>query len=949
MSQETSTKVEVLRFTNGDIKLLSYDPTVFDNPETMVDKDGNYIPSRLRRRWDLLKETLIDPTQDELVSARKHAYEREVLLAENQAVTEAVSLRDGPNCSSAYLLGVQCYDETAFRSASDKLSSLKAWQVMVHPDVAQALGIVSGQIVQLWRHPIAPMVYDVQTPTKKPMLTVVEVVVSKRMDEWGVIGLPIGRIPWFSETFDVPEILGGDTDGEGYSILCFHTPELQAVNDILFERVWASRPELDQSDRVFTLEDETEIEEDHEGILKAKCTQKDGIGKVTVAALAAMCVCAMAGWKFRGVDSDPEAKDGRMVTMAELAEFMRLAIEAVMDMKNTVTADPGDCMKYARLLSGDLILSAEVLDAMDIQGFNREILMAIGSFMEKNSKTIRDLANMNPVFATLYGSIDETRQLHETMPDAGCAKWVTDVIRGRVVKRAAPKRSVGRNAFGALEKKGKWFKATMKPDKDEILVECGNVSHVIKTINRGMVIPLARNTKALWRPSLHGKFEGTRCGVVPLTNWAKFLEETAFVSHGYSVTEIRTCSDDEQAKELLKRLCDSIINGKPSKAYVEEDDSLDIWKVYAGMQRILVLDVPIRPVKDTDMLTLSGKRANTSAKWLKSKGLISRLCDTTSGKPGMEYLREIRKGSGRTVVTQFDPLAGLAPAKRSPYFSAMSGAEMLADGPNTDWILPECIRMPMPLRKAVVAVLPCGSTGTIPVRRGFFEQLAIMVHDLDASKECGYDLKMRFNGRSGMKIHSFIDGLKGLICPMPDGWMPWVKQADGTMRRADMVIALNSKSHHQVAHTIYSLALNAAAERLGGLPLEDYTVEKAVSTAIASGLYKEDCLTDIYAANGDFLGRYPGGIANVCVHSQIPSRIAKVHPRGVQRDDKVPTTFETGGFSPGLAGLYVMMSIPEMAPVVDEIWGNPLPALEKKLAALKAAIEYRPLETKRKN
>lgn len=200
----------------------------------------------------------------------------------------------------------------------------------------------------------------------------------------------------------------------------------------------------------------------------------------------------------------------------------------------------------------------------------------------------------------------------------------------------------------------------------------------------------------------------------------------------------------------------------------------------------------------------------------------------------------------------------------------------------------------IPMRELVTICLPICSDGTILVAQDKLEELSVSVIDPHASRTNGYDVKMPVRATAGTKLQGFIDA-KGLICPMPNGWMPHVRFADGSTRRADVVISLNSKSHHQVAHTIHTLALTAAAERLGGLVVEAYDANPAIQMAIASGLYREDCLVEVEDATGNPIGRYPGGLAGFGVHSQIPSRISKVHKREPMADTRIPTIFESGG------------------------------------------------------
>jgi len=422
-----------------------------------------------------------------------------------------------------------------------------------------------------------------------------------------------------------------------------------------------------------------------------------------------------------------------------------------------------------------------------------------------------------------------------------------DSVQGKHLKKVSAERKFESQSLGDSGRQGINFVARMDIPNEKVHVKCGNVTHVMDTLDKGTIVALGENIKALFRPTLYMKQDkqiGTRITPVVLGNWASFMTEVAYLSHGQEVSTIRATDNTEEATALLVRLCHSILNGKPSKAYVMEGNSLNCWKVFAGMQKVVVLDVDMRAVKGTEAWELSTLRGMLASRYLVDRGTVARECDTSPGKPGMEFFRQVKPG--RTVVTQFDPCADMAPAKRSPYFSAMAGAEMLTHGPNMDWTVPECVRVPFQGRKAVVAVLPICSDGTVAVRAGYLDELSVDITDTAASKTEGFDVKMPVRAQAGSKIQSFIDGLKGVICPIPDNWMPWVQFADGTRRRADIVISLNSKSHHQVAHTVYSLALNAAAERFGGLQLENYDAQRVIDTAIASQLYREDCLEAIH-------------------------------------------------------------------------------------------------------
>ncbi len=260
------------------INTLSFDPEVFDTD--LLDSDGKPIKSRLRSRWDKLNEVIANPDMADAIPWYAGAYEREVLLTLGEAVGSAISLRDSPNMSSAYLLGVLSYDENAF--AGGILSTQKAWEITLHPTTASKLGIADGDKVLLFRHPITAIL-------------AMEVRGSSRLNAC-CIGLPVGRIVRSGKLVTVPEILGGDTDGEGYSVCAIHTNECQVYVNSLFEDQWPDRPELDQSDIV--LETEEPIVEDPAGILLAKGTQKDAVGPATNASDAACCVKVMAKDRF---------------------------------------------------------------------------------------------------------------------------------------------------------------------------------------------------------------------------------------------------------------------------------------------------------------------------------------------------------------------------------------------------------------------------------------------------------------------------------------------------------------------------------------------------------------------------------------------------------------------------------------------------------------------------
>jgi len=335
-----------------------FDTDVFDNPPDMLDKNGEYIKSPIRRRFDSVAAAHTEQT----VLAKRHweetALERQLLLAVGAATHELLSLRDSGNMSSAYLPGVLAYSEDTFAAKGNALGKLKAWEIMLHPKTAAALGVVNGQHVMLWRHPVAPRIMDMNGSLSDVRMMAMSVRVSKRLSVH-TIGLPIGRIPWFDTVFTVPEVEGGDSDGDGYSVQVFHTPECQSVIDNFFEETWTERPELDTTDDVLRVEDEEPIDENFAGILRAKQVQKEAIGTVTTAGQAALCVAMMAKERFRGADSCADASDGRVVSMAELFECLRLAIEAAMDMKNTVTADPKACLRFRTLLGGDISILSD--------------------------------------------------------------------------------------------------------------------------------------------------------------------------------------------------------------------------------------------------------------------------------------------------------------------------------------------------------------------------------------------------------------------------------------------------------------------------------------------------------------------------------------------------------------------------------------------------------------
>lgn len=812
---------------------------------------------------------------------------------------DLLNVRDSASTSSAYLVGIPAIRHRAFVDGT--LCDLMPWQVALHPSVATKLEIEAGQRIQLCRFP--------ETRT-----VVVEVVVDDTIG-CHCVGLPIGEP-------NLADKLGGDCDGDCYVLRTFHTQECQTELDTVFEKQWADCPEPALSSIVYTWKDEQLSEKTDGEIAESKFMQKVTIAPVALDAYACFIVKMVA-------------KDRLPLSYAQIRGLMERSLETAMDCKKALGQDP---LIFRKIINGEREIDGEVRAQLRNQGYVVEDVETLVDFLREYGGDIRKLARSNPAYDALTGGPDSVERFLETSPEDVSLHFLNSIF-GKHLRKPGPRRYHDKIRRSRERYGNQFFAATMDRKTGEMVVECGLAEYRIQTSEDSKAIRLSDTEVALFRPSVEVNFiardGGLTTSCIMHNGWPSVINTIARTEYAWEIWEIISQPDADIAGADLERLVKKVLR-RMFKTYEVEGASLESWSVKCGTQRYVVLDTPLPKVDGYDFITLEMMRRHAAADVLVKRGLINHRSDTASGNPGMSFYARV--GKGVNAATQSDPLNHLASIKRSPVRNALgnlvdiTGAE--SESFRTD------AEVTPPVVELNVAVLPINSMDAAVVSDAVCDKLTAKMPVVVPG--CDFGSYMFYPLEDGSKVQGRLD-LKGVARVIPEENMPWIRYADGTKVRADVVMNLDSKGHEMLRHTHGTLALTAAAHRLretsGGrmrVP-RNVTVERIARVAQLSGLYdSDDMVTDILSPNGEPIGRYLAGRAAIGVHRQIPSVVASVHSRETITDH-FPTSTSDGGVISGLAGSLCMLA-EGLERCFEELHFSINPELDAEILALRSCI-----------
>lgn len=812
---------------------------------------------------------------------------------------DLLNVRDSANTSSAYLVGIPAIRHEAFTDG--KLCDLMPWQVALHPAVAKKLEVEAGQKVQLCRFP--------ETRT-----VIVEVVVDNTIGRH-CIGLPVGEP-------NLAAMLGGDCDGDCYTVRAYHTFECQEELDAVFEKQWLNCPEPVLSDTAYTWRDETSSDKSDTEIARSKFLQKIVIGPVTLDAMACFIV-KMA------------AKDRLPLNYAQIRGLMERSIEVAMDCKKALGQDP---VLFRKVINGERALDSDARAGLQEQDYVLDDVETLVAFINEYGGNIRKLAKSNSAYDILLGGPDAVERFIETAPE-DISRHFLDSIFARSLRKPGPRRNHQKLTRSRERYGNTFFAATMDRKTREIVVDCGLAEYRIETSEEGKAIRLSPMEVALFRPSVEVNFiarDGeltTSC--ILHSGWPSVIHSITRAEYSWEIWDIISQPDADVANADLQRLVKKILR-RMFKTYEIEGGDFDSWDVKCGRQRYVVLDTPLPKIEGYDFITLEMMRREAAAETLLRRGFINNASDTASGNPGMSFFATAGKGVSR--VTQSDPLNHLASLKRAPVRNALGNLVEIA-GVQPESFVTDTEHIP-PMVELQVAVYPFNGMDAILVSSAICNKLTakmpVVVDGCDFGSYEYYPLE------DGSKIQGRLD-IKGAVRVIPEDRMPFIRYADGTTVRADVVMSLDSRGHEMLRHSHCTLVLTAAANRLretsGGrmrVP-KNVSIERVARVAQLSGLYDSDeMVADILSPDSVLIGRYPAGMAAVGVHRQIPSIMASAHARETITD-RCPTSTSDGGVVNGLAGSLCMLA-EGMEKCFEELHFTVNPELDAEIQVLRNCV-----------
>lgn len=850
----------------------------------------------------------------DLFTSSVMAYSRNCYITAKWRLQDAVNSRDSRNTSSFYLVGVPMAN-------LDGSSQLRSWEVALAPRTARKLGVSSGDIFQMRRYP--------ETATYPAKVLVVGSLGKN------IIGLPVGS---FEDSIlrvkDVPTILGGDCDGDSFCGTSYKTEVCKNELQEWFKTYWSGCPEYPvPTGKCFTWKDEVIKEQTDEQIFVSKVWQKLAIGRVTNTGLALFIAKGVMG-------------DALDVSYADIRRIFERMIEVAMDMKKVNGDDP---FLMHKLLQAEAVLNEATPAELEKQGY--DIPCVMGLLNSLNGQPIRKIANQNTAFRAMLRSREAVEQLADVIPAGGFAQRFVAMLLGEGPVTGGGSLDFGYNTLPNKAIKG--FNLTFTQADGKLIASCITLSGIAKaefpTEHNGLVIPLSSISKIIFRDTVEVPWtlsdNFTRIGVGKprmLKSWGEVLSALIRNDFSYELGELRNCDDLDQANVDLTNLVMKALR-RMLTAYEITNGDVFSWATVAGQQKIVVLDTKIpkaRYKKDVvnDPVELEAERRITAGKYLKKMGFITNMADTISGEPGMSFYKAT--SPGRTFATEQYIIPQFAPTKRAPVANALSNLVNFTGAHPVSFSLGN--KPQAPTKEVWSVAMPIDLMDGLMVSSALQESFEAHLFEPEAGMYAHHLLA------DGSKLQAVEADVKGVARIIAETEMPWLRFADGTVIRAELIFQLGSQSHQQLRQTHFRLALEAVAETnfdagKGRMRVPDnLTPEMITSACVNSGLYKDDSLTvEILSPDqSTVLGIYPAGVLAVGLHRQISSIVASVHAQSDIPEDYLPTTTADGGIKNGLAGVMCMKAY-GLEECIKELHSEVPKALDAEITALLTCIERR--------
>jgi hypothetical protein len=344
---------------------------------------------------------------------------------------------------------------------------------------------------------------------------------------------------------------------------------------------------------------------------------------------------------------------------------------------------------------------------------------------------------------------------------------------------------------------------------------------------------------------------------------------------------------------------------------------------------------------NNDPVALAAARCEKAGLYLLKTGRISRLCDTTSGRPGMVFYSQME--DGQTFVAQQCPIPQFISNSQRPKINAAGNLQPFEGEEPPVYDLGD--RPYAPSHPVWAIAMPINLMDAFLLSDALSEVFKIKIFQPSTGQYKTYKLEdaQKFQTSDGTD-------LKGVGCLTPADDMPWLQLSNGQLIRADVVFSMESKSHRLLRMTHFGMVL-AAVARMAFLKTgtrmkvpADLTAEDICTMGIESRLYDDDNLTVTVLSpdKSTVLGKFPAGLLHLGMHKQVPSVVSSVHPIELYEDNSYATTTETGGVVAGLMGALTMWA-EGLFQCCRVLHGNPPPARAVEIAAMIQSLEYRPL------
>jgi hypothetical protein len=843
------------------------------------------------------------------------AYSRNCFQTALWRLQDAINSRDSRNTSSFYLVGVSMAN-------IDGASQLRTWEVAIAPKTARKLGVSAGEIIQMRRFP--------ETATYPA-----KAIVIPRLGNH-VIGLPVGSLENTQlRVKDVPTILGGDCDGDAFCGTSYKTEVCKVEVEQWFNTYWDGSPEYPApTGKSLIWKDEVIKEQTDEEIYVSRIWQKLAIGRITNTGLALFIAKGVMGNALR-------------ISYSDIRYIFERMVEVAMDMKKVNGDDP---FLMHKLLQAEAVMSEATPADLEKQGYDVQCVVRLLNSLA--GVPIRKIASRNTAFRGMLRDRSAVEQLADVIPAEGFANRFVNMLLG------SENQVVGGESleFGycKLPKNvNKAFNLTFTQVEGELIASCITISGTAKaefpTEHNGLVIPLSSISKIIFRETvevpwqLHDSF--TRIGVGKprmLRSWGEVLSTLIQNDFSYELSELKNNNDLDQANVDLLNLVMKALR-RMLTAYEISNGDVFSWATVAGQQKIVVLETKIpkaRYKKEVinDPVELEAERRITAGKYLKKMGLINNLSDTISGEPGMAFYK--KTSEGRTFATEQYILPHFAPSKRSPVANALSNLVGFTGAHPVSFSLGN--KPQAPSKELYCCALPIDLMDGLIVSSALQESFEARIFEPEHGMYSHHFLE------DGSKLQAVEADVKGVARIIPETEMPWLRFADGTTIRAELIFQMGSTSHMQLRQTHFRMALEAVAKTnfdagKGKMRVPvDLTPEQITSACVNSGLYKDADLTvEVLCPNRtSVIGVYPVGVLAVGMHRQIPSIVSSIHTQSTTPEDYLPTTTADGGIKNGLAGV-MCMKANGLDECIMELHSEVPKALDTEICALLSCIERR--------